>query len=273
MKIYDCITFFNANFLFETRVKILNNYVDYFVVCEANKDHIGNPKDFNFNKKLLDKYSDKIIYIKVEDLPKIKLKGKKDYGLLKIQMENLFKGIKFANDEDLIILSDEDEIPNPRELKSFQPQNYKYGVFLQNMYYFKLNIQNIDEGLGNWPGSRICKKMNLKSFFKLRTLKVKNLEYPFWRIDKEKSLQLIKKGGWHFTYLMTPEDISKKIQSMSHTEFNKEEFRNIKNIEDKIKNLKDPFNRNYNFKKVKIDDTYPKYIRNNLNLFNEWIVK
>ena len=64
------------------------------------------------------------------------------------------------------------------------------------MYYFKLNIQNIDEGLGNWPGSRICKKMNLKSFFKLRTLKVKNLEYPFWRIDKEKSLQLIKKGGW-----------------------------------------------------------------------------
>ena len=272
-KIYDCTTFYKANLLFETRFNILKDYVDYFVVCEANKDHIGNPKDFNFNKKLLDKYSDKIIYIKVEDLPKIKLKGKKDYGLLKIQMENLFKGIKFANDEDLIILSDEDEIPNPRELKSFQPQNYKYGVFLQNMYYFKLNIQNIDEGLGNWPGSRICKKMNLKSFFKLRTLKVKNLEYPFWRIDKEKSLQLIKKGGWHFTYLMTPEDISKKIQSMSHTEFNKEEFRNIKNIQDKIKNLKDPFNRNYNFKKVKIDDTYPKYIRNNLNLFNEWIVK
>ena len=98
-KIYDCTTFHKANLLFETRFNILKDYVDYFVVCEANKDHIGNPKDFNFNKKLLDKYSDKIIYIKVEDLPKIKLKGKKDYGLLKIQMENLFKGIKFANDE------------------------------------------------------------------------------------------------------------------------------------------------------------------------------
>ena len=50
---------------------------------------------------------------------------------------------------------------------------------------------------------------NLKSFFKLRLLKLKNLNYPFWRIDKEKSIELIKKGGWHFTYLMKPKEISK----------------------------------------------------------------
>ncbi len=272
-KIYDCITFYQGNLLFETRFKILKDYVDYFVICEANKDHVGKKKPFNFKKEFLKKYSKKIIYIKVSDLPKLKLKGKKDYGLLKLQMENIFKGLKNANDNDLIIFSDEDEIPNPESLRKFKKEKFKFGIFLQNMYYFKLNIQNFDEGKGNWPGSRICKKKFIKSFFKLRLLKTKNLEYPFWRFDKEKNIQLIKNGGWHFTYLMTPKDISKKIRSMSHTEFNKKEFTNINNIKKKISSLQDPFNRDYNFKKVSIDQSYPLYIRNNLNLFKKWILK
>ena len=272
-KIYDCTTFYQGNLLFETRYKILKDYVDYFVVCEANKDHVGGKKPFNFNKSFLKKYSKKLIYIKVNNLPNIRLKGKKDYGILKIQMENIFRGIKNANDNDLIIFSDEDEIPNPKSIKNFKKEKFKFGIFLQNMYYFKLNIQNLDEGKGNWPGSRICKKKYLKSFFKLRLLKTKNINYPFWRFDKEKNIQLIKKGGWHFTYLMSPKNISKKIKSMSHTEFNKKNFTNIKNIEKKISNLKDPFDRNFNLKKVSIDQSYPSYIRNNLNLFKKWILK
>ena len=109
-KIYDCTTFYQGNLLFETRYKILKDYVDYFVVCEASKDHVGVKKPFNFNKSFLKKYSKKLIYIKVNNLPNIRLKGKKDYGILKIQMENIFRGIKNANDNDLIIFSDEDEI-------------------------------------------------------------------------------------------------------------------------------------------------------------------
>ncbi len=120
MKIYDCITFFNANFLFETRVKILNNYVDYFVVCEANKDHVGNTKNYNFNPKIDEEIKKKIIYIKVDSLPDIKLKGKKDYKLVEIQMEKIHEGIKNADKEDIIVFSDEDEIPNPNEINSFQ---------------------------------------------------------------------------------------------------------------------------------------------------------
>ena len=89
MKIYDCITFFNSNFLFETRLNILNKYVDFFVVCEANKDHIGNLKNYNFNPKINEEIKKKIIYIKVDDLPEIKLKGKKDYKLVELQMERI----------------------------------------------------------------------------------------------------------------------------------------------------------------------------------------
>ena len=272
-KIFDCTTFYKANLLFETRFNVLKNYVDYFVVCEANKDHVGNAKNFNFNTELINKYPDKIIYIKVENLPNIKIKGKKDYDLLKIQMENLFKGLIKANDEDLILFSDEDEIPNPKYLNEFQKNKYKFGIFLQNMYYYKLNIQSLSEGDGNWPGSRICKKKNLKSFFKLRTLKVKNINYPFWRIDKEKNIQLIKNGGWHFTYLMKPEEISQKIKSMAHTEFNREEFVDTEKIKVKIEKLEDPFGRNLKLKKVKIDENYPEYIKNNIKIFKNWILE
>jgi len=272
-KIYDCITFYQANMLFQLRFEILKDVVDYFVICEANKTHTGLKKNFNFNPKIPDKYKEKIIYIKVKDLPDINIKGKKDYKLLRLQMENLFKGIKFAKPDDLIVFSDEDEIPNPQLINTFNFQKYKFGIFLQNMYYYKLNIININEGNGNWAGSRICQRKNLKSFFKLRLLKTKNLNYPFWRIDKEKNIQLIKNGGWHFSYLMTPEEISNKIKDMAHTEFNKNEFKDILNIKKKIKDLKDPFNRNFILKKTKIDNTYPNYIVKNKKLFKDWILK
>ena len=273
MKIYDCITFYNANLLFNLRFNILKDFVDYFVVCEANKTHTGNYKDYNFDKKFLEKYGDKIIYIKVDDLPEIKIKGKKDYQLLKIQMERLFQGITKAEPDDLIIFSDEDEIPEPKSIINFKANDFKFGFFLQNMYYYKLNILGQDEGNGNWAGSRICKKKHLKSFFDLRILKKKNLNYPFWRIDKEKSIQLIQRGGWHFTYLMKPEEISKKIENMAHTEFNKEKFKDVSAIKKKINDLIDPFGRDLRLKKVEIDNSYPEYLLKNLDLYKEWILK
>ena len=271
-KIYDCITFYQANMLFQLRFEILKDIVDYFVVCEANKTHTGLKKKFNFNPKIPNKYKKKIIYIKVTDLPSIKIKGKKDYGLLRLQMENLFRGIQFAEPNDLIIFSDEDEIPNPKIINRFNFEKYKFGIFLQNMYYYKLNIMNLNEGNGNWAGTRICQRKNLKSFFKFRLLKTKNINYPLWRIDKERNIEIIKNGGWHFTYLMTPKEISNKIKNMAHTEFKKSEFKNVSNIKKKIKNLKDPFNRNFLLKKTKIDNTYPNYIIKNKKLFKDWIL-
>jgi beta-1,4-mannosyl-glycoprotein beta-1,4-N-acetylglucosaminyltransferase len=272
-QIYDCITFYNANLLFEMRFHTLKNVVDYFVVCEANKDHMGNYKGYNFRPKISEHDKKKIIYIQVDDLPSIKIKGKKDYKLLSIQMENLFKGIEKANNDDLIIFSDEDEIPNPEIINSFNESKFKFGILLQNMYYYKLNIMSIDEGNGNWPGSRMCLKKNLKSFFQFRLLKIKNTEYPFWRIDKEKSIQLIKSGGWHFTYLMSPKEIIKKIESMAHSEFNKEEFKKEHMVESNINNLKDPFGRDLRLARVEIENSFPKYLRDNIDLYKDWILK
>ena len=71
---------------------------------------------------------------------------------------------------------------------------------------------------------------------------------------------------------MTPDEISKKIENMAHTEFNKEKFKNLDNIKKNIDNLIDPFGRNLRLKKIKIDDSYPKYLLQNLNLYKDWIL-
>ena len=97
-------------------------------------------------------------------------------------------------------------------------------------------------------------------------------KYPFWRIDKQRNLQIIENGGWHFAYLQSPENISKKIKSFAHGEFNKTNFADYENIKEKINAGKDIFDRDIIYKKVKIDNSFPKYIVDNKEKFKEWII-
>ena len=171
-----------------------------------------------------------------------------------------------AEDNDLIILSDVDEIPDLNKLNEFNKNNY--AVFSQKMFMYKINLLNLKEN--NWHGSRMCLKKKLRSPQWLRNLKFK--EYPFWRIDKLRNLQVIKNGGWHFSYLQTPENISKKIQSFAHGEFNKSELINLKNIYSKIQNGQDIFDRGHNLKRVELDLTFPNYILENKEKYKKWLI-
>ncbi len=113
----------------------------------------------------------------------------------------------------------------------------------------------------------------MKKFSTFRSLKTKNSKAPFWKFWKEKSIQLIKNGGWHFTYLMSAENIAKKIKSSEHDEFNKSAFTQIKNIEYRINNLIDPFDRSNRLKRVNIDESFPDYLIKNQDYYSEWILK
>ena len=64
------------------------------------------------------------------------------------------KGLNKSQDNDLIILSDVDEIPDLKKLKLFDKN--KYAVFSQKMFMYKLNLLNLNEN--NWHGSKICLK-------------------------------------------------------------------------------------------------------------------
>ena len=268
MKIYDCVTFFQENLQMHLRFNILDEVVDKFVVCESIYDHRGRKKKINFSKDKFPHISHKIEHVIVSKKFPIKNTPWQNQSL---QREFIFKGIKEANNQDLIMFSDPDEIPNPEKLKDFK-LNHKFGIFLQNMYTYKLNLFNKYES--PWEGTRICKKKDLKSVDWLRNkVLLKNLKYGIWRIDKEKNIQIISDGGWHFNYLLKPEEIAKKFKSLAETSWDKEEYFNLENIKKKINQRKDLFNRGHIFEQVIIDKSYPKYLRENKKNYLEWIIE
>ena len=252
MKIFDCVTFFEENRQMNLRFNILDNYVDQFVVCEGKYDHQGRKKKINFNVNNYKKFKKKITHVIVENFPK----NLNPWERQAFQREQILKNINQAKEDDLILFSDPDEIPNLSNFKKIEFKK-KYIIFLQDLFYYKLNIKEVGFG-NNWEGTRGCLK--------------KNLKYGFWRIDKERNLQILKNGGWHFSYLLTPIEIKRKIQTFAHNELNKQKYTNLNNIKNCIKNLKDLFHRKAKFRKVKIDNKFPKYIFKNRKKLSNWIV-
>ena len=269
MAIYDCFQFFNEEHILDLRLNILNEFVDYFVIVESTTDHQGNTKKLNFNKGEFKKFENKIIYIVVDDtLENIKKPHMWGESLVEQHQRNsIIRGLQNCHNNDLIILSDVDEIPDLTKLKLFDNKN-RYAVFAQKNFDYKLNLLNETES--EWHGSKICLKKHLRSPQWLRDLKFK--KYPFWRIDKIKNLQIIKDGGWHFSYLQNPKNLLEKIRSSSHGEHNLPEFTWESKITEKIEMQKNIFDLEYTYKKVEIDDTFPKYIVENQEKLKEWII-
>ena len=265
-KLIDCITFFNENTMFELRYNVLKDFIDKFVICESAYDHKGNKKKLNFDYT---KYSDqsKIEYIVLKDPFPTETNEWQNQA---IQREYLLKNLSFANDEDYIFFSDPDEILNPEILNNFKLIK-KYGIFMQKSYCYKFNIYNPYET--PWEGTRVCKKKNLNSIdFMRQKIRSKNLNYFFFRFDKEKSIQIINNAGWHFNNILSPENISLKLKTFAHTEFSEDKFSSIEIIEKKIQKRIDLFERGHQYKLIKIDNTYPDFILKNLEKFKNWIV-
>ena len=264
-KIIDCITFFNEILIFDLRYKTLENVVDEFVVCESRYDHRGNEKKLNFKKNNYD--SKKINYI---ILDKEFSKKNNIWENQATQRDYMLKKLNYLVGEDYIFFSDPDEIIDPNSLENFE-LNKKYGIFMQKCFNYKFNLFNYHES--PWEGTRVCKKKNLKSIdFMRQKIKSKNLSYKFFRIDKEKDIQIFQNGGWHFNNILNPEEISLKLKTFAHSEFSDEKFSSIKVIEDKIEKKIDLFERGHKYLKVDIDFTYPKPIRENQKKFKEFII-
>ena len=194
-KIYDCITFYNENFLTNLRFEILNNVVDYFIVCESKFDHKGIPKPINFFLNY-NKFKDKVRHVVIEEqFPELK----NGWLAESYQREKIFNGIVDASDEDYILFSDSDEIPDPKILENFNLIK-KNGIFLQAFYVYKLNIFNRYET--PWEGTRAVRKKDLKNFnFLRKKIRSKNLKKHFLKFWVDKDIELYSNGGWHFNNL------------------------------------------------------------------------
>ena len=267
--IYDCFSYWDEDLLLELRLNILEKYIDFFVIVEGNKTWQNNPKNLRFNINNFTKFKNKIIYIPVTDMPD----GIDPYLRENFQRNAIMRGLVEANDDDHIIISDLDEIPNPDQLKIFQSK-MRYAVFKQNHFYYKFNLQSEKQPF--WHGSRICVKKYLKSPQWLRNLKFK--KRPFWRLDKLRLNNIINNGGWHFCNLKKPEQLLYKYKNLCETndpvnfkEKIDEKYLSLESINRMVKAKRDIIGRDHNYKKIEIDDSFPNYLLNNLDNYKEWI--
>ena len=267
--IYDCFSYLDEDLLLELRLNMLNDYVNFFVIVEGNKTWQNNSKEFRFNIEKFPDFRSKIKYIKVEDLPD----GNDPYRRENHQRNCILRGLDDANPEDIIMISDLDEIPNPNEVKKFQ-KKMRYAAFSQKNFNYKFNL--LSKNNPDWIGTRICLNKYLKSPQWLRELKFK--KRPFWRLDKLRLSNIIENGGWHFCNLKKPEELLYKYNNLCETDdpINFKEkidkkYLNINEISIRVKQKLDIIGRNDEFYKVQIDETYPKYFRNNINKYLKWI--
>jgi len=292
MNIYDCTTFYSEKMMLDLRFNILNDNVYKFVVVESCFSHSGEKKNFNFNINDYPKFKEKIIYLKINNEPidlyknKEQLKSpiyKRQNSIKRIEQsyDYMMKGILDAHDEDLIMISDNDEIPNLNS-SQFKNSNKNFIIFQQLLFYYKFNLFH---ELMPWFGTKACKKKKLKSFSHLRNLK--NKKYPFWRLDtytsniKETNLEIIDEGGWHFTNLKTPDDLYIKMKNFGHYDEFDESKLTVHDLRENIDNgivfydhfadktSKNKWKNNYKLKTVE-NNLLPNYLIENLNKYKEW---
>ena len=292
MKIFDCTTFFDEKMMMDIRFNVLNKFVTKFIVVESIYSHSGKKKKLNFNINDYPKFKDKINYIIIDKEPdnidkenksSEKKISKRMNSIKRIEQsyEYMSKGLGEVNDDDLVMISDNDEIPN-LESVDINKINNNFLVFEQLFFYYKFNLL-YDKLL--WPGTKACKKKNLKNFSSLKNLKTK--KYPFWRIDtlfsevKKINLKIIENGGWHFTNIKSPKDLFEKLSNFGHhDEFELSKI-TIENLQAKINNREVFYDHfadksskskwDNNFKLKKIDNNLlPIYLNENKEKFKKW---
>ena len=295
MKIFDCFMYFDEEILLDLRMNILDKYVDYFVVVESTFTHKGDERKLHFNHKRFKKFENKIIYLVYDKRPKdIKeiLKNDKEpdisnkFIINALLRENgqrnfIINGLKDADDDDYVLVSDVDEIPNLEEV-NFSKINQKIILFRQDMFYYKFNLNLTNF---SWTGTKGCKKRDLISPQWLRN--IKDRKYNFFRFDtlfsktKYMNIKIINNGGWHFTNLKNAEEIEYKLKSyLHHREFDvnpisSEEIKRIMNDKIAIYDLSldkktQKIGHGKKLQKYSLEKL-PKFLQNNIDKYQEWI--
>ena len=264
MKIFDCFTFNDENSILEIRLNEMNKYVDFFVIIEFGENHQGKKKGRKINKEILNNFKNKIRYIYVEKFEK----NMNSWQRENFQRNYIQKGLYDANQEDIIIISDLDEIPNLKQINLENIGNSIY-AFKQINFMYKLNLVRDF----NWFGSKLCKLKKLKSPQWLRSLKV-HKKYNYFRIDKFFSknyifdFKIIENGGWHFGWIRDVDEIIDKLNSFAHLEFNNNKYKDNKYIYNCIENNINFLNTDEKLKIIKMD-YLPEYIIVNKDKFEK----
>ncbi len=277
--VYDCIPFFNELDILKLRLNILDPIVDRFIIEEATVTFSGEPKELCFekNKEMFQEFLPKIEYIVVNNSPKDVTTHVRD----NFQKNALERGLKNATPEDVIILSDVDEIPNPVALKNviaeFDPDKIYH--FAQRMFYCFINMEEISGNLlsitGEFPGVERRMWLGTKVFAKRSIPEngiIKLREAPVTAPNAVR----VADGGWHFGYMGSRHetDVSKrigtKVVAAAHQEYNTKDT--LAEARDRLILGQDMFGREARFERVEVDESYPEYLLDHIEEYRYLIM-
>ena len=295
MRIFDCTLYYDEDLILDARLNILDPHIDKFIICEALFSHSGRKKELNFDINKFPKFKDKIIYIVQETEPKDiiykdnskKIEDPSNWRANAVkriahQRNKLLEEVnKHADEDDYILYSDNDEIPN-LDSHDIRNEKSKIIIFEQGLYYYKFNL--LCDRI-KWYGTRAIKKKNLINFEWLRQIKPK--KYSFYRIDtlvkKDKyiNLRILNNGGWHFTRVISPEEIHKKELDAEHHDEYRASNKNPERIKDLIKrrmidhdhladSRENKYGKEFALKQLTLDKM-PSYIKNNTDKYKEFL--
>ncbi len=265
--IYDCIPFFNELDILNLRLHVLDSIVDKFIIEESTVTFSGEPKELCFekNKEMFQEFLPKIEYIVVDNSPVDTTTHLRD----KFQKNALEKGLADAGEDDMIILSDVDEIPNPevlKELKEHFDPNKVYHL-AQRMFYCFINMEEVSGNLlsitGEFPGVERKMWLGTKVFAKRSIPKDGIIQLREAPVTAPNAVR-VANGGWHFGYMGSRHeaDVSKrigdKVVAAAHQEYNTEDI--LAEAKYRLMLGEDMFGRNAKFQRVEVDETYPEYL-------------
>jgi hypothetical protein len=260
MKIIDSIMFLNEYDILEIRLKEMYDHVDKFVIVECNKTHTGIPKEFNLEKHL-DRFKpwlDKIDYIKVEQDNPSSHAWNNEYW----QRDQMARGWQDLTTDDVILISDADEIIRPEAIDFIRNTNYDlYGLYMP-AFYFKFNYMdtNPDFHYKVWG----------KAY---RNPSIGGCKMRYTNEMPGKSRIELHHAGWHFGWLGDDEFVKHKMQCTPHTEINQPHIFNNVNIDKHIAEGRDHFRpENTTWCAVDLDDYFPKTIIENMDQYKQFIL-
>lgn len=266
-RLFDCFTFNGEHELLRLRMQVLRGVADFMVVAEADRTFTGSPKPLRFERGLLPDDGPALVYLPVRDLEERPAsawsnENRQRNALGRILSQPPAELAGGVRDGDWILLSDVDEIPDPRGIAAFRPDRFLSGVLQQRNFFYAFNNQAVGADGADvlWQRARITTAGTFRRWFRtmqrLRDFRGEGPLRSVTRVWDRLRTQRLACGGWHFSYLMTPEQIIEKLASFSHQEFNTPEIASIEYIRRCMAEGKDLFS-NGRFRVVPLDESFP----------------
>lgn len=255
--IFDAFLFHNELDLLELRLETLSRAVDRFVVVECNWTHQGDPKSFRFD--LVDPrwelFADRIDHVRVTAMPP----DRRPEALEPFHRECLLRGLEEADEGDIVMVSDLDEIPSPAAVSAYFAQDAEIVAVEQSLYYYWINCR-----MCQCTGTRISTVRAAREWGPQR---LRHHPEPLATLRSEGEPNW---GGWHFSYLGGASAIREKTRAFMHPGCAAQQFMSDANLAKCLATGADLYGRGRG-RLVEIDGTWPEPVLRNPELFDKWI--